>query len=82
MVTAVRDMRFKRITIPVLNHQIKIANPSATKVSDILGFQCLLASNLPSRHHAHIGWQSMVLDRQEVQAKESEAARNGPTCTL
>jgi hypothetical protein len=24
----------------------------------------------------------MVLDRQEVQAKESEAARNGPTNTL
>jgi hypothetical protein len=40
-VTAVRDMRFKRITIPVLNHQIKIANPNATKVSVILGFQCL-----------------------------------------
>ncbi len=24
----------------------------------------------------------MVLDRQEVQAKESETARNGPTCAL
>jgi hypothetical protein len=38
-VIAVRDMRFKRITMPVLNHQIKIANPNAIKVSVILGFQ-------------------------------------------
>ena len=52
------------------------------KVSVILGFQCLLARNVPSRHHANICWQSMVLDRQKVQAKESEAARNGPSCTL
>jgi hypothetical protein len=51
-------------------------------VSVILGFQCLLVAKLPSWHHAHICWQSMVLDRQEVQVKESEAARNSPTCTL
>jgi hypothetical protein len=51
-------------------------------VSVILGFQCLLAAKLPSGHHAHICWQSMVLDRQEVQAKEGEAARDGPTRTL
>ena len=62
-VTAVRDMRFKRITTPVLNHQMKIANPNATKVSVILGFQCLWAATLPSRYHANIDWQGMVLDR-------------------
>ena len=40
-VIAVRDIRFRRITMPVLNHQIKIANPNAIKVSVILGSQCL-----------------------------------------
>ena len=63
MVTAVRDMRFKRITIPVLNHQIKIANPNATKVSVILGFQNQLIAKLPSRRHANIGRQSVVINR-------------------
>jgi hypothetical protein len=37
--TAERDMRLSRITIPVLNHQIKIANPRAMTASFILGFQ-------------------------------------------
>jgi hypothetical protein len=50
-VIAVRDMRFKRITIPVLNHQIKIANPNAIKVSVILGFQWLfITMQAPSEH--------------------------------
>jgi hypothetical protein len=29
IVMAVRDMRLSKITIPVLNHQMNIANPSA-----------------------------------------------------
>ena len=50
-VTAVRDMRFKRITMPVLNHQMKIANPNAIKVSVILGFQCLsITKQAPCEH--------------------------------
>jgi hypothetical protein len=71
---AVRDMRFKRITIPVLNHQINIANPNAMKVSVILGFQCLLARNLPSRRHANLRWQGVVFDWQKVQSHKGHCA--------
>jgi hypothetical protein len=35
-VMVVCDMRFNKITMPVLNHQMNIANPKATKVSIIL----------------------------------------------
>ena len=38
MVMAVRDMRLSKITMPVLNHQMNIAKPNATKVSVSLGF--------------------------------------------
>jgi len=59
---AVFDMRLSRITTPVLNHQVKIANPRAMLISVILGFLCQL-SGLPRGHHAHLLGQGVVFDR-------------------
>jgi hypothetical protein len=52
------------------------------KVSVIVGFQGLLARNLPSRRHANLCWQIMVFDWQEVQTHKSGSTRNSPARAL